>query len=119
MWTVAGHGTKTSIDLGRGSGEIYSLDISDQELAEHLRHLSPDAVIFLYSCSTGEDGPGAHNLANSVTQWAYGRTVIAAADVLFVNRVEIKSLYPLDVMLRDEENKKDITYRPIFNPFSL
>ena len=66
--------------------------------------------IFLYSCSTGSGWEKENNLANKMASWAKGRTVIASQEVLQTNRVNIDSIYPLEVRLLDEDGNKDITY---------
>ena len=121
---LAGHGSASSLALSTKDPRRYlekedekrDLDISDQELENYLQNLAPNAVIFLYSCSTGEGGDNAVNLANTLAKWAHGRKVIASKEPLYTNRVAVSSFYPFDVTLTDyEAGKRDITYTVLFD----
>lgn len=118
-YTMIGHGSQNdlglgSVDLGEEHAEVFSLDVSDTEMAEHLQHLSPHAVIFVYSCSTAQGRNTAENLVNKIAEWAPGRKVIGATEVLNTFRVKVDSYYPFEVTLMDFAGEKDITYR-VFN----
>ncbi len=114
---LAGHGSADSLALGTGEeDERQKIDIYDLELENYLQNLAPNAVIFLYSCSTGEGGDNAVNLANTLAKWAHGRKVIAPKEPLYTNRVAVNSFYPFDATLTDHETgKRDITYTVLFD----
>ena len=115
---LAGHGRADSLDLSvrREEDEKLKIDIYDYELENYLQNLAPNAVIFLYSCSTGEGGDNAVNLANTLAKWAHGRKVIAPKEPLYTNRVAVNSFYPFDAALTDHETgKRDITYTVLFD----
>ncbi len=120
----AGHGSDKDLTLnknllqttGTDKNEIYLIDTSDLELAKHLQqHLTPNAVIFLNSCSTAAGGEKGDNLANTIADWAPGRTIIAPQEVLWTHRVitNPNALYPFDVTLLDKKGQRDITYKTI------
>ncbi|GEM_PF-4220264 len=122
---LAGHGTDKNLTFNKKwlpsvassseQDEILFLDTTDTELGKHFRQLAPTAVIFLNSCSTAAGGEKADNLANKIADWAPGRQIIAAEDVLWTYRVVANpnSLYPFDITLLDEKGLRDITYRTI------
>lgn len=118
LLVLFGHGIKDSLSLGENDlrelpvekNETYTLDVSDNELEKYLQYLHPSATIFLYSCSTGSGLEKENNLANKMASWAKGRTIIASQEVLQTNRVNVDSIYPLEVRLLDETGNKDITY---------
>jgi hypothetical protein len=110
---LAGHGTKHNLILSkeREKGEI---DTSDSELADHLRKLNPDAVIYLLSCSTGEGGSKELNLANKIAEWSDNKKVISFTTIMkagsrgFTSKRTlggiydlIKSYYPFDMLKND------------------
>lgn len=123
----AGHGAEKNLTLNKNplrtkdKDEMYALGISDSELGKHLQHLTPDAVIFLDSCSTGAGGEKGDNLANAVAKWADGRMVIAPTKVLRTGDIQVNNLYPFNVTLFyseeeelwkkiEERKREDITY---------
>ena len=118
LLVLFGHGIKESLSLGENDlrellvekNETYTIDVSDNELEKYLPSLHPSATIFLYSCSTGSGWEKENNLANKMASWAKGRTVIASQEVLQTNRVNVDSIYPLEVRLLDETGNKEITY---------
>ena len=122
LLVISGHGSRESLSLGDNDprlkkaekDEMYSIDVNDTEMEQHLRCLDPKAVIFLNSCSTAEGGADARNLANEMAAWAKGRTVIAALDELYteqIKKVKMDTSGLFDVTLLDKEGKRDITYR--------
>lgn len=123
LLVLLGHGAKTTLSLGENDlrlqkaekDETYTIDTSDWELETYLRHLTPNAVIFLYSCNTGEGRGEAQNLANAIAEWGGVRKVIAPTEVLNTSRVTVNSLYPFDVTLIDEKGERDITYKRFLN----
>lgn len=121
---LAGHGSASSLTLSIKDSRILQekenekrdIDISDQELKNYFQNLAPQAVIFLYSCSTGEGSDNATNLANTIAKWARGRKVIAPKEVLGTSRVAINPFYPFDATLTDyNTGKRDITYKVLFD----
>ena len=87
--------------------------MDDDEFAAYLAKLNPKAVIFLAGCSLGEGGAEAENLANKVASWASGRTVLSSKIAFTAFHLEIKSMYPFDIRVMDDE--VDHAYR-ISNP---
>ena len=107
LFIVAAHGERDKIQLGEGMHEKYRIDFSDTELSDYLDKLSPDAVIFLSSCYTAEEGDGK-NLADFVVEHAGGRKVIASKASFESKDIVIKSLYPFDVEIIVKG--KNVTY---------
>lgn len=115
---LAGHGTETTLSLGGGGlfekgmkGERYKIDLTDNEFAKHLKKLDKDAVIFLFSCSNGQGGENAGNLANFITKLSAGRQVISSVTLLNGGEIVVDSIYPFDLRIVDSESGKDITYK--------
>ncbi|MBM3200182.1 hypothetical protein FJZ53_04545 [Candidatus Woesearchaeota archaeon] len=126
LLVLSGHGTPKTLSLGIETPqnfleyEQYLIDTSDDELSKHLSKLSPNAVIFLNSCSNAQGGEKADNLANFVIKNSGGRKVIASKETFEGKDVRIKSLYPFDIqiiktryntsLLPGNEKETDITY---------
>jgi len=114
---LAGHGKRYELNLSEGGYDVSlsklesrgKIDTSDSEFADHLRRLNPGAVIYLFSCSTGEGGDTALNLANKIAEWSDNRKVISftgpTAVGFFTSQKTsvtaydlIKSYYPFDMV---------------------
>ncbi len=123
---LGGHGSENSLSLGEEDpmlangtkSEEYKLDLSDKEIAQYLKKLKPQAVIFLNSCSNAKGDENSDNLANFVIKNADGRKVIASKEPFSASNVHIKSLYPFDIQiikirystLPVNEKEIDVTY---------
>lgn len=88
------------------------LSISDLELGDYLNELNPNAVILLYSCSNAKGGKNEINLANFVMSHANGRKVIASTKPFNSGGIEIISIYPLDIKIKNKFLfwNEDLTY---------
>ncbi len=114
---LSGHGGEDALSLGTkdprdpdyAPDELYTIDRTDTELKDHLARLAPEAVIFLYSCLSAEGGETADNLATFISQQAGNHCVFAAQESFPSEGVEVKSLVPFSVKIRDHHGK-DITY---------
>lgn len=103
---LAGHGTDHAIALGAASpdevewsqrDERLYLDRTDTDLWREVGELlTDDAVVFMYSCSTGEGRDGAKNLANDVRTLT-GKRVIGAS--MPVNLPILDSALPFEARL--------------------
>ena len=126
---LSGHGNSPVINLGSkaehtiitNTDQIYNeelyIDINDKELPQYLSQLSPNATIFLNSCSTAEGGKDENNLANFVIDASNGRKVIAATDTFSPNEKVVNSVYPFDVRLYQvKRNKDDIKFSDVTYP---
>jgi hypothetical protein len=69
---IGGHGNQVCTDFGSSCEirrERLSLDLSDfQEMGNLSQYLSDDSVVILVSCSTGEGGQCAENMANMLSR---------------------------------------------------
>lgn len=80
-----GHGSQKSINLNYNTFKSAEKDEDkitpdDTEIKDVLKLLNPGVVIYLESCSNGEGGKGADNMANFFIQNADGRTVYASLE---------------------------------------
>ncbi|MBI5398499.1 hypothetical protein HZB03_03470 [Candidatus Woesearchaeota archaeon] len=118
LLVLSGHGTKDSLRLGERNpaeqkhanyrNEEFMIDLYDWKLLKHLDKLSPNATIFLNSCSTATGGKEADNLANFVSFAASRRKVIASKEDFKTQEINVVSRYPLE--LKIEVDGKDATY---------
>ena len=114
---IVGHGSREGISLGMPKETAdplqhdpkYSLNSSDARLEESISRLRPDATIMLYSCGTAGGGMFSDNFANKVASFAGTRRVIASREPFGASDIHIKSVYPLDLSISDEE-RGDFTY---------
>tara|TARA_Y100000310_G_scaffold138694_1_gene137712 strand:- start:450 stop:3002 length:2553 start_codon:yes stop_codon:yes gene_type:complete len=94
LLTPGGHGDRISMNLGESDKKDFTLsrraiepydsyhfDITDEEeLRSVSQYLTEDASIILMSCSTGEGGESADNLANTFARAFEGRNVYSATE---------------------------------------
>ena len=95
---LSGHGSKENILLNQpveGYEELSYIDIEDKELKRHLKHLDPEATIFLNACNTGNGRENQVNLANTIAEKAPGRHVIAATQPYSIQEIKLTKYYPL------------------------
>lgn len=114
---LGGHGSKNIISLGDKDpgknkiegNEILVISKVDLEFADYFnKYLSDDAVIFLYSCSTGKDRDQL-NFASFISRMAPERTIFSADEDLNLMLVEVINFNPFEVRLINEDGK-DILY---------
>lgn len=83
---LGGHGTAKILSFGdqnpmqqeaHGPGNLI-LTTEDHHFQDCLKNLTPSAHIFLNSCSNGEGGPQADNLAHAMWEWSHRREVTAS-----------------------------------------
>lgn len=104
---LSGHGEKTALQLGGLYREIdfcrtfenHCIDVSDVEFSSYLDKADEEAVIFLNSCSTAEEGEDVTNLANHIFFFSNGRKVIASTGPFGQHEIKINSIYPFDVSI--------------------
>lgn len=103
---IAGHGSRHEILLGPGKAKdestetlprdknkLQSSDFSRHSFKNMRHHLTPDAQILLYACSTGEGGALARNLPNTMARQLHVKTSIHSAETSTnVDRIEIDPL---------------------------
>ncbi len=128
---IHGHGFQKHIVLGRGGqkqrrgkqifaipSDKFKIDTTDLELGGYLNKLNPKAVILLNSCSTGEGGKKADNLANFIWRLANKdfisklfnkRKVYSALKKSY--GVEVIKAKPFKAKLKYKDGE-DITYVP-------
>lgn len=95
---LSGHGSRDNIILNRpteGYEELSYIDTEDKELKRYLKHLDPEATIFLNACNTGNGRESQINLANAISKRAPGRHVIAATEPYNIQEIVLTKYYPL------------------------
>ena len=114
---ITGHGTDTSLREGKpcthadkNCNDDDNIINTKDKLSSCLDNFVEDAVIFLNSCSTGEGGSlNPHNLANTLSLQAPGRTFISSKVGFSTDNLIVKSIYPFDVRIVVDD--KDQTYK--------
>lgn len=124
FWTPNGHGAEdgTSLLLGynlRGpidAHERYELDVGDTELFRYAHKFSPNATIFLHTCSGGYKGREGNNLANFMRSGFPTQHIISAKEPMALSGVKISSYVPFRATIDDKDlssgTLRDITYLP-------
>ncbi len=102
-------GTILAYDGNKKEGDAYEIDTKDTELANHLRKMHPDGVIFIYSCETAKGGKDADSIANFVIQAAEGRKVIASLESFGASNIKVSSVYPFDAEIHSHKGV-NVTY---------
>lgn len=111
----AGHGLRTAMARGGGdpaTGEILDwrdedfLDLDDLragELGDLNAMMEPNGQILMWSCSNGEGGSDASNLANGMAEYVPGRRVYSTPIPSNIASLEIREDLSLQVTWRETD----------------
>lgn len=105
------HGIRTTFFLSTYDRRQKERVVSFFSDLSCLQKLHSQAVVFLRSCSTGEGGAFAFNIANTVAEQVPGRTVISSQELLRYSQINLLSFYPFAVTLSKYANPdQDMSY---------
>ena len=97
---LAGHGTTQTLTLGNTRNETYTIDVSDNELKDHLGNSNPGEVILLASCSTGW---GKESLGETIATIT-GKKVIAPKRSTSGDELRVINWVPFDANWKTPED---------------
>lgn len=81
---IAGHGSRNSTEVAAGTNEKDELDPGDEKQLRRARvrnYVKPGGSVLLFSCSTGEGGPTASNMATFFHRVFNGRVHVFAPNI--------------------------------------